>query len=160
MFSIGFVRFTLKCSRCVLILRSPDNSKALYKCCFSEAQREHVKAQVLSGAAVPAVFTSVAVPRGNERRLISAEADTSDCPLSRIPRCLHLSALAPQLGTETTLWTLIGPQNTNHILNQSGAKNRDSINPTESQKKSNRYQIKFNRFNTETKLNWKYPNLL
>ncbi|KAK2905349.1 hypothetical protein Q8A67_007148 [Cirrhinus molitorella] len=66
-----------------------------------EAQRE-ISAHVLSGAAVPAVFTSVAVPRGNERRLISAEADTSDCPLSRIPRCLHLSALAPQLGIETT----------------------------------------------------------
>ncbi len=102
MFSIGFVRFTLESSRCVLIMRSPDNSKAPYKCCFPEAQREHVKAQVLSGAAVPAVFTSVAVPQGNEQCLISAEADTSDCLLSRIPRCLHLSALAIQLGTETT----------------------------------------------------------
>lgn len=90
-----------------------------------------------SGAAVPAVFTSVAVPQGNELRLISAKADTSDCPLSRIPRCLHLSALAPQLGTETTRWTLIGPQNTNHILNQCGAKNRDSVNPAESHEKSN-----------------------
>ncbi len=46
----------------------------------------------------------------------------------------------------------------NHTVNsdwpteQSGAKNRDSVKPTESQKKNNRYQIKFNRFNTETKL--------
>ncbi len=112
------------------------------------------------GAAVPAVFTSVAVPQGNEQCLISAEADTSDCLLSRIPRCLHLSALATQLGTETTRWTLIGPQNTNHILNQSGAKNQDSLNPTERQKKSNICQIKLNRFNTETKLNWKYTNVL